>query len=67
MKNNLKIIIFIIIIITALYFTKINYSEHSKKKSISACVISLKHKNKEIKIEEAKKYCADEINKNLEK
>jgi len=67
MKNNFKIIIFITITIIALYFTKTNYSEYSKKKSISSCVIALKKKNEKIKIEEAKKFCENEINKNLKK
>ena len=67
MKNNYKIIIFIIITIIALYFTKTNYSEYSKKKSISSCVIALKKQNEKIKIEEAKKFCENEINKNLKK
>jgi len=67
MKRNIKIIIFIIITVIALYFAKINYSEHNKKKSISACIIGLKQKNNEIDFKEAKKYCEDKINKNLKK
>ena len=67
MKNNIKFIIFIIIGIIALYFTKVNYNDHSKNKSISACAIAQKQKYKKITIAEAKKYCEEEINKKINK
>ena len=67
MKKNIKFIIFIILGIIALYFTKINYGYHSKNKSILACVIAQKNKSKDMTKVEAEKYCEDEINKNLGK
>jgi len=67
MKKNIKFIIFIILGIIALYFTKINYGYHSKNKSILACVIAQKNKSKDMTKVEAEKYCEDEINKNIGK
>ena len=67
MKKNIKFIIFIILGIIALYFTKINYGDHSKNKSILACVIAQKNKSKEMTKSEAEKYCKDEINKRIGK
>ena len=67
MKKNIKFIIFIILGIIALYFTKIKYGDHSKNKSILACVIAQKNKSKDMTKAEAEKYCEDEINKNIGK
>ena len=64
MKENYKFIIFIIIAIIALYFTRINYGEYGLKKSISACVIVQKQMSKEITDEKAKEICEKEIKKN---
>ena len=44
MKKNIKFIIFIILAIIALYFTRVNYGDYSKNKSISACVLAQKNK-----------------------
>ena len=65
MKNNIKFIIFIIVAIILLYFTKTNYEDHSKKKSILACVIAQKNKSPIMTSIEAEKYCKNEINKKL--
>ena len=67
MKKNIKFIIFIILGIIALYFTRINYGDHGKNKSIMACVIAQKNKSKEMTKSEADKYCKDEINKRIGK
>ena len=67
MKKNIKFIIFIILGIIALYFTRVNYGDHGKNKSIMACVIAQKNKSKEMTKSEAEKYCKDEINKKLGK
>ena len=45
MKKNIKFIIFIILGIIALYFTRVNYGDHSINKSIMACVIAQKNKS----------------------
>tara|TARA_Y100000590_G_scaffold284992_1_gene320766 strand:+ start:6117 stop:6320 length:204 start_codon:yes stop_codon:yes gene_type:complete len=67
MKKNIKFILFIIIGIIALYFSRVNYADYSKNKSISACVLAQKNKSKNMKVEEAKKYCEEEINKKIKK
>ena len=67
MKKNIKFIIFIIIAIIALYFTRVNYGDHSQSKSIMACVIAQKNKSKDMTKAEAEKYCKDEINKKIGK
>ena len=67
MKKNIKFIIFIILGIIALYFTRVNYGDHGKNKSIMACVIAQKNKSKEMTKSEAEKYCKDEINKKIGK
>ena len=64
MKKNIKIIIFLIIAILALYFTKSNYSDYTLEKSISACVIAQKQKSKNMSAKEMKEFCEKEINKN---
>ena len=67
MKKNIKFIIFIILGIIALYFTRVNYGDHGKNKSIMACVIAQKNISKEMTKSEADKYCKDEINKRIGK
>jgi hypothetical protein len=68
MKKNLKFIAFIILAIIALYFTRVNYGDHSLNKSIMACVIAQKkYKSKDMTKEEAEKYCKQEINKKISK
>ena len=63
MNKNIKIIIFIILAIIALYFTRVNYGDHSKSKSISACIIAQKNKSSNMTRAEAEKYCKEQINK----
>ena len=67
MKKNIKFIIFIILAIIALYFTRVNYGDHGLNKSIMACVIAQKNKSKEMSKIEAEKYCKEEINKKVVK
>ncbi len=63
MKKNIKFIIFIILAIIALYFTRVNYGDYSKNKSISACVLAQKNKSSNMTRAEAEKYCKEQINK----
>ena len=66
MKNNLKLIIIVIVGISALYFTTVKYKDHSLKKSILSCVIAQKNKSK-MTPEEAKIYCEKQIRKKINK
>ena len=67
MKKNIKFIIFVILAIIALYFTRVNYGDHGMNKSIMACVIAQKNKSKEITTTEAEKFCKEEISKKIGK
>jgi len=64
MKKNLGFILFLGLAILFLYISKINYGEHGLKKSISACIIAQKKKDKTMTLEFAKNYCEKEIRKN---
>jgi len=65
MKKNIKFIIFIILAIIALYFTRVNFGDHGLNKSIMACVIAQKNKSKKMTTLEAEKFCKEEINKKI--
>ena len=65
MKKNIKFIIFIILAIIALYFTRVNYGDYSKSKSIAACVLAQKNKASNMTKAEAEKYCKEEISKKI--
>jgi len=67
MKKYIKFIIFIILAIIALYFTRVNYGDHSLNKSIKACVIAQKNKSKDMTKLEAEKFCKEEISKKISK
>ncbi len=64
MKKNYKFIIFIIIAIIALYFTRVNYGDYGLKKSISACTIVKKQMSKDMTDKKAREICEREIKKN---
>ena len=65
MKKNRNLIIFLILACFALYLTKNNYGDYSKRKSIAACVIAQKNKNTGMSRDEAVKYCEQEILKKI--
>ena len=67
MKNNIKLIIFVIACVIALYFSKAKYNDYSLNKSISACIIAQKNKSKNMTQEEVKTYCENKIKKKLSK
>tara|TARA_B100001029_G_C14808083_1_gene310770 strand:+ start:371 stop:574 length:204 start_codon:yes stop_codon:yes gene_type:complete len=67
MKKNIKFILFIILAIIALYFTRVNYGDYGKNKSISACILAQKNKSEAMTKAEAEEYCKKEINKKFDK
>ena len=67
MNSNIKIFIFILVAIMALYFSKGKYGQYSKNKSIQACTIVQKNKFKDKPIKEIKDHCEQEITKNINK
>ncbi len=65
MNNNLKMIGLIIFGVIVLYIFQIKYSDHNLKKSISACVLAKKQTSKSFDLKKAKKFCEDEIKKQI--
>ena len=65
MNNNLKMIGLIIFGVIVLYIFQIKYSDHNLNKSISACVVAKKQTSKSFDLKQAKKFCKEEINKQL--
>ena len=67
MKNIIPKVIFILATIALIYFIKTNFSEYNLEKSVSACVLGQKQKNKTFDPKKARKFCEQEIKKELEK
>ena len=65
MNNNLKMIGLIIFGVIVLYIFQIKFSDHNLNKSISACVVAKKQTSKSFDLKQAKKFCKEEINKQL--
>ena len=61
MYKNYKLLLFLGAAIIFLYMSVDKYEEFSLKKSISACVIAKSKLKKELKPEEARIICEDEI------
>ena len=64
MNNNLKMIGLIIFGVIVLYIFQIN-NNHNLNKSISACVVAKKQTSKSFDLKKAKKFCEDEIKKQI--
>jgi len=65
MKNNIKMIVIILIGIIALYFFRFSNSDYNLNKTISACIVAQKQTSKSFDLNKAKKYCEDEIKKRI--
>jgi len=65
MNNNLKMIGLIIFGVIVLYIFQIKYSDHNLNKSISACVVAKKQTSKSFDLKKAKKFCGEEIKKQI--
>ena len=67
MKKNLKLIVFLIIGIIALYISTNYYNDFNRSKTIKACIIgkaeldSKKAKEDRLSNEQIKKFCEDQI------
>ena len=68
MKRNLLKFIIILLGIFAVYFyfLKDKFSGHNLKKSIQACVIAQKRTSETFDLEKSKKYCKDQVKKQIE-
>ena len=65
MNNNLKMVALIIFGVIVLYIFQIKYSDHNLNKSISACIVAQKQTSKSFDLNQAKKFCKEEIRKSL--
>jgi hypothetical protein len=65
MNNNLKMIALIIFGVIVLYIFQTKYSDHNLNKTISACVVAQKQTSKSFDLNQAKKFCEEEIKKSL--
>ena len=66
MKKTFKIIIFILVGIILIYFLKTNFTEYNLEKSINACIVAKKRTSKTFNLQEAKKFCEEEIKRQKE-
>ena len=64
MKNKIITFGLLIVCIIILMLIRTNYSDHTLKKTISACVLAQKQTSKSFNIEEVKQFCEDKIRKN---
>ena len=67
MKNNIKMILIIIIGVIALYVFQIKNSDHNLNKSISACIVAQKQTSKSFDLKKAKEHCKEEVKKMVNK
>jgi hypothetical protein len=65
MNNNLKMVALIIFGVIVLYLFQTKYSDHNLNKTISACVVAQKQTSKSFDLNQAKKFCEEEIKKSL--
>ena len=67
MKKNLKLIVFLVIGIIALYISTNYYNDFNRSKTIKACIIgkaeldSIKPESERLSADEVKKFCEDQI------
>ena len=67
MKKNLKLIVFLVLGIIALYISTNYYNDFNRSKTIKACIIgkaeldSSKPESERLSADEVKKFCEDQI------
>ena len=67
MKKNLKLIVFLVLGIIALYISTNYYNDFNRSKTIKACIIgkaeldSKKPESESLSADEVKKFCEDQI------
>ena len=57
MIKNIVIVIFVIVGLIFVY----NFRDHNQKRAIDACIAGSQKLDKPMTVEEAKKFCADQI------
>jgi len=63
MKNNIKMIVLIIFGIIILFIFQIKNSDYNLNRTISACMVAQKKTSKSYDLEQARKFCKEEIKK----
>ena len=66
MKKNILTIGLVVLAILVLSLLRTNYKEHNLKRTISACVLAKKQTSTSFNLEEAKKFCEEEIKNKVE-
>ena len=65
MNNNIKMILLVIFGIIALYIFQINNSDYNLNRTISACMVAQKQTSESFDVDKARKYCEEEIKKQI--
>ena len=65
MTSNFKMITVIIIGIILLFIFRMQNSDYNLNRTISACVLAQKQTSKSFDRKQAKKFCTEEIKKNI--
>ena len=65
MTNNFKMIAVIIIGIIILSVFRVKYSDYNLNRTIAACIVAQKKTSLSFDIEQARKFCKEEIKKNI--
>ena len=66
MKNKILKLLFILILIIVVYYLKTNFSEYNLKRTISACVEAQKRTTESFDRAKSKKFCEENIRKQIE-
>ena len=65
MTNNFKMIVLIIIGIIILSIFRVKYSDYNLNRTIAACMVAQKKTSQSFDHEQARKFCKEEIKKNI--
>ena len=57
MKNKILKLIFILVVVSIIYFVRIIFSEYNLQKTVSACILAKAQTSKSFDPEKAKKFC----------
>ena len=57
MKNKISKFIFILVVVSVIYFIRISFSEYNLQKTVSACILAKAQTSESFDPEKAKKFC----------
>ena len=61
MKNKISKFIFILLVVSIIYFVRIIFSEYNLQKTVSACILAKAQTSKSFDPEKAEKFCEKSI------